>query len=58
MKTILTLLMPVLAIAAGLTSLIFFNNSEYMLSAVFTVASYLSASLWVYTLNSRKVALV
>ncbi|NII23530.1 hypothetical protein HB364_00455 [Pseudoflavitalea sp. X16] len=58
MKTILTFLMPLIAIIAGVASFHLFTNSHYYLSAIFTVAAYLSASAWVYLLSSKtKVAL-
>lgn len=58
MKTILTFLMPLMAIIAGVASFHLFANANYYLSAIFTVAAYLSASAWVYLLSSKtKMAL-
>lgn len=53
MKTILTFLMPLIAIVAGITSFHFFANDSYNLSAIFTVVSYLSASAWVYLITQK-----
>jgi hypothetical protein len=57
MKTFLTLLLPVLVVATFMTSVMLFNNGSYILSAVLHLGAWLSASLWVYILNSRKVAI-
>ena len=58
MKTILTFLMPLIAIITGIASYNSFTDANYYLSAVFTVVAYLSASAWVYLVTNKvKVAL-
>jgi len=57
MKTILTILMPLIAIVAGIFSFTMFSEQYHYMSAILTVISYLSASAWVYLLIDRtKVA--
>lgn len=58
MKTIFTLILPVLVVATGLTGYVLFTNATYMASAFFIVAAHLIAALWIYTISSnKKVAL-
>lgn len=58
MKTILTFLMPLIAIVTGIASYSFFTDANYYLSAIFTVVAWLSTSAWVYLVTSKvKVAL-
>lgn len=58
MKTILTFLMPLIAIVAGIASFYLFAGASYYFSALLTVVAYLSASAWVYLLTKKtKVAL-
>ncbi|MBO9562941.1 MAG: hypothetical protein J7621_09215 [Niastella sp.] len=57
MKTILSFLMPLIAIVTGIASYNFFTDTNYYLSAIFTVVSWLSASVAVYlVLPKTKVA--
>lgn len=58
MKTLFTLILPVLVVATGLAGYILFTNAMYMASAFFIVASHLIAAYWIYTISSgKKVAL-
>lgn len=58
MKTILTFLMPLIAIVTGIASYNLFTEANYYLSAIFTVVSWLSASIAVYlVLPKTKVVL-
>ena len=58
MKTILTFLMPLIAIVTGIASYSLFTDANYYLSAIFTVMSWLSASISVYlVIPKTKVAL-
>ena len=59
MKTILTILMPLIAIITGIISYNSYTGANYYLSAVFTVIAHLAISAWVYLLitNKTKVAL-
>lgn len=54
MKTIFTLILPVLVLLTGLAGYVLFTNETYMASALFIVASHLSAAYWVYTISSKK----
>ncbi|MDF2187609.1 hypothetical protein [Paraflavitalea sp. CAU 1676] len=57
MKTILTFLMPLIAIVSGIFSFTMFSEQYHYMSAILTVVAYLSASAWVYLLTTRtKVA--
>lgn len=53
MKTILTFLLPLIAIITGVASFRLFANDSYYLSAVCTITAYLSASAWVYLLTRK-----
>jgi hypothetical protein len=58
MKTLFTLILPVLVVATGFTGYFLFTNETYMGSAFFIVASHLLAAYWIYTISSnKKVAL-
>lgn len=58
MKTIFTLILPILAVATGLAGYVLFTNKTYMASALFIVASHLIAAYWIYVISSnKKVAL-
>jgi hypothetical protein len=58
MKTIFTLILPVLVVATGIAGYVLFTNKTYMASALFIVASHLIAAYWIYILGSyKKVAL-
>lgn len=57
MKTLFTLILPILVIATGVAAYILFQNKVYMASAFFIVASHLIGAYWVYIISSRKPAL-
>lgn len=57
MKTLFTLILPVLVIATGLAGYFFFQDKIYMASALFIVASHLFAAYWVYIISNKKPAL-
>ena len=57
MKTLFTLILPILVIATGFAGYVLFQDQAYMASALFIVASHLIAAYWVYTISSRKPAL-
>jgi hypothetical protein len=54
MKTIFTLILPVLVIATGMAGYVLFTNAVYMASAFFIVASHLIAAYWVYIISGKK----
>lgn len=54
MKTIFTLILPVLVILTGIVGYNLFTDKEYMVSALFIVASHLIAAYWVYIISSKK----
>jgi hypothetical protein len=56
MKTILTFLMPLIAVVTGLASYSLFTDGIYMLSAGLIVVSFLSTSAGVYLLTNNKKA--
>ena len=58
MKTILTLILPVLVVVTGMAGYVLFTKETYMVSALFIVANHLIAAYWVYTISrTRKLAL-
>lgn len=58
MKTLFTLILPVLVVATGIAGYVLFTNATYMASALFIVASHLIAAYWIYTISSsKKIAL-
>lgn len=58
MKTLFTLILPILAIATGIAGYVLFTDKVYMASALLIVASHLIAAYWIYTISSsKKVAL-
>ena len=58
MKTIFTLILPVLVVATGIAGYMLFTDKAFMASALFIVASHLIAAYWVYIISSsKKVAL-
>lgn len=57
MKTLFTLLMPLMIAITFSISSHLFSNDKYLLSAVFTLASYCAASLWIMLLSSKKIVL-
>ena len=59
MKTILTFLMPLIAVVTGLASFNLFAEGNYLLTAGLIVVSFLSTSATVYLLSSNtKAALI
>ena len=57
MKTLFTLLMPLLIVAAFIFSSRFFAQGQYLVSAVFTLACYSATSLWITVISSKKLVL-
>jgi len=57
MKTLFTLLMPILIIATFIISSRLFSNAHYLSSAVFTLASYAATSIWIAVISSKKPVL-
>ncbi len=57
MKTLLTLLMPLLIAVTFSISSKFFAQDHYLISAVFTLVCYSITSLWIAVLSSKKLAL-
>ena len=57
MKTILTLLMPLLIVMSFLVSSRLFAEASYLSSAFFTIACYCTTSLWILVLSSKKLVL-
>jgi len=57
MKTLLTLLMPLLIAITFIISSKFFARADYLVSAIFTLASYSATSLWIMVLSSKKIVL-
>jgi hypothetical protein len=57
MKTIFTLTTIVLIVIASLVSVMLFRNGHYAFSALLTLTSYISGSLWIYVLATKKVVL-
>jgi hypothetical protein len=55
MKTIFTLVMPALTVAAAIASNKMFIQGEYLGSAAFTVTAYLAASVFISMIPSRKI---
>lgn len=56
MKTLLTLLMPLLIAVTFTISSKFFAQDEYLMSALFTLLSYSATSLWIAILSSKKIS--
>ncbi|AXY77663.1 hypothetical protein D3H65_28395 [Paraflavitalea soli] len=56
MKTILTFLMPLIAVVTGLASFNLFGEGNYMLSAGLIVVSFLSTSATVFLLSNNTKA--
>lgn len=54
MKTLFTLILPVLVVATGIAGYVLFTNHTYMASALFIVASHLFAAYWVFLISSKK----
>lgn len=56
MKTLFTILLPVVTTITAIATHKSFLQGEYLLSALFTEICFLSASLWIATIASRKMA--
>ncbi|MBN8854672.1 MAG: hypothetical protein BGO55_22315 [Sphingobacteriales bacterium 50-39] len=56
MKTLISLLLLISVVVSGLTSYHLFRQSDYNISAVLTIASYLSMvfSIYALTMHNRK----
>jgi hypothetical protein len=57
MKTILTFLMPLIAVITSVASFKFFADASYYMSALLTVVAYLSASVSVYLFTNNRKAI-
>jgi hypothetical protein len=57
MKTLFTLLMPLLMVVAFIASSKLFAKADYYSSAIFYIASFCAASLWVAIVSSKKLIL-
>ncbi|SEN38100.1 hypothetical protein [Niastella yeongjuensis] len=57
MKTFFTLTTIILIVIASLVSLVLFKHGHYAFSALLVLTSYLSAALWIYVLQTKKVVL-
>lgn len=57
MKTLFTLLMPLLMVVTFIASSKLFSQADYYTSAVFYIASFCTASLWVAIISSKKLVL-
>jgi len=57
MKTFFTLTTIILIVIASLVSFILFKHGHYTFSALLVLTSYLSAALWIYVLQTKKVVL-
>ena len=54
MKTLFTLLMPLMMLISFSISSHYFAMEDYLVSAAFTLVSYCAASLWIMVLTSKK----
>ncbi|MFL5746777.1 MAG: hypothetical protein ACJ751_19015 [Niastella sp.] len=57
MKTFFTLTTIILIVIASLVSFVLFQHGHYAFSALLVLTSYLSAALWIYVLQTKKVVL-
>jgi hypothetical protein len=57
MKTLFTLLMPLLIAITFVISSEYFARADYLVSAVFTLACYSATSLWITVISSKKLVL-
>jgi hypothetical protein len=57
MKAFFTLTSIVLIVIASLVSFSLFKHGHYTASALLVLTSFLSATLWIYVLASKKVVL-
>lgn len=54
MKTLISLLLLISVVVSGFTSYMLFRQSDYNISAVLTIASYLSIVFSIYALTTSK----
>jgi hypothetical protein len=57
MKTLLTLLMPLMMVITFMASNRLFAAEDYYTSALFTIACLCSITLWITVISSKKLAL-
>ena len=57
MKTLLSLMMPLLIAVTFMISSKFFAQGQYLISAAFTLACYSATSLWITVLSTKKLSL-
>jgi hypothetical protein len=57
MKTFFTLTTIILIVIASVVSFVLFKHGHYAFSALLVLTSYLSAALWIYVLQTKKVVL-
>jgi hypothetical protein len=57
MKALFTLTSIVLIVIASLVSFSLYKHGHYTASALLVLTSFLSATLWIYVLASKKVVL-
>jgi hypothetical protein len=57
MKTFFTLTTIILIVIASIVSFVLFQHGHYTFSALLVLTSYLSAALWIYVLQTKKVVL-
>jgi hypothetical protein len=57
MKTFFTLTTIILIVIASFVSVVLFKHGHYAFSALLVLTSYLSAALWIYVLQTKKVVL-
>lgn len=57
MKTFFTLTTIILIVIASVVSFVLFQHGHYAFSALLVLTSYLSAALWIYVLQTKKVVL-
>lgn len=54
MKTLISILLLISVVVSGITSYHLFRQSDYNISAVLTIASYLSIVFSIYALSLRR----
>ena len=57
MKTFFTLTTIILIVIASVVSFVLFQHGHYAFSALLVLTSYLSAALWIYVVQTKKVVL-
>ncbi|MFI5153627.1 MAG: hypothetical protein ACHQET_09860 [Chitinophagales bacterium] len=57
MKTLFTIPMLIAIVVSGLVSLNYFESAQYGISALLTLTSFISTTLLVTLLNSKKMIL-